>query len=42
MECVSEFVGETAARGLMDEGFDGSDERAVTGEPVAGELILRQ
>ncbi len=33
MECVSEFVGETAARGLMDEGFEGSDERAVTGEP---------
>jgi hypothetical protein len=38
MECVSEFVGEAAARGLMDEGFDGSAERAVTGEPdrIAG------
>ena len=33
MECVSQFVGEAAAPGLMDEGFDGSDERAVTGEP---------
>jgi len=33
MECVRQFVGEAAARGLMDEVFDGGDERAVTGEP---------
>src|SRR5580693_3957375 len=33
MECVSQFVGEPAARRLVDEGFDGGDERAVTGEP---------
>src|ERR1700693_6651842 len=33
MECVRQFVGEAAARGLMDKGFDGGDQRAVTGEP---------
>ena len=33
MECVGEFVGEAAARGLMDRGFDGGDERAVAREP---------
>src|SRR6202162_2831644 len=33
MECVRQFVGEAAARGLMDKGFDGGEERAVTGEP---------
>src|SRR6266404_6122539 len=33
MECISQFVGEPAARGLVDEGLDGGDECAVTGEP---------
>jgi len=33
MECVRQFVGEAATWGLMDKGFDGGDERAVTGEP---------
>ena len=33
MERVGQFVGEPAARGLIDEGLDGGDERAVTGEP---------
>ena len=33
MECVRQFVGEAAAWGLMDQGFDGGDERAVAGEP---------
>jgi hypothetical protein len=33
MECVRQFVGEAAARGLMDEGLDGGDESAVAGKP---------
>ena len=33
MECVRQFVGEAAARGLLDKGFDGGDQSAVTGEP---------
>jgi hypothetical protein len=33
MEDVGEFIGEPAARGLVDEGLDGGDERAITGKP---------
>jgi hypothetical protein len=33
MECVRQFVGEVAARGVLDEGFYGGNERAVTREP---------
>ena len=33
MECSGQFVGEPAARGLIDEGLDGGDECAVTREP---------
>jgi hypothetical protein len=33
MENVGQFIGEPAARGLIDEGLDGGDERAVTGKP---------
>lgn len=33
MENVGQFIGEPAARGLVDEGFDGGDEGAVTGKP---------
>ena len=33
MECTGQFVGEPAARGLIDEGLDGGDECAVTREP---------
>jgi hypothetical protein len=33
MEKVGQFIGEPAARGLVDEGLDGGDEGAVTGKP---------
>jgi len=33
MENVGQFIGEPAARRLVDEGLDGGDERAVTGKP---------
>jgi hypothetical protein len=33
VENVGQFIGEPAARGLVDEGLDGGDESAVTGKP---------
>ena len=33
MENVGQFIGEPAARGLVDEGLDGGDEGAITGKP---------
>ena len=33
MECIGQFVGEVATRGLIDEGLDGGDESAVAGKP---------
>ena len=33
MENIRQFIGEPAARGLIDEGLDGGDEGAVTGKP---------
>jgi hypothetical protein len=33
MERVGQFIGEPAARGLMDEGLDGSKQSAVAGKP---------
>jgi hypothetical protein len=33
MECIGQFVGEAAVKGLTNEGLDGGDECAVTREP---------
>jgi len=33
MEQVGQFVSELTARGLIDEGLNGGDKRAVTGKP---------
>ena len=33
MEHIGQFVGKPAARRVIDEGFDGGDEGAVTGKP---------
>jgi hypothetical protein len=33
MECVGQFIGEPATRGLIDEGLNGGNESAVAGEP---------
>jgi hypothetical protein len=33
MENVGQFIGEPAARGLVDEGLDGGDKGAITGKP---------
>src|ERR1700694_1084994 len=33
MECVGQFVGEVATRGLIEQGCDAEDESAVAGNP---------
>src|SRR5437879_12427380 len=33
MDCVGQFVGEAATRGLIDQGLEGGDESAVAGKP---------